>query len=47
LYSPPTCRIEPAIVFHIPSTITVARKAYITLSMGVVAEKTGPTVRRR
>ena len=34
-------------VFHMPSTITAARKAYITLSIGVVAEKTGPTVRRR
>jgi len=29
------------------SRMTVARKAYITLSMTVVAEKTGPTVRRR
>ena len=34
-------------VFHMPSTITTPRKAYITLSMRVVAEKTGPTVRRR
>ena len=39
--------IEPAIVFHMPSTITTARNAYITLSIRVVAEKTGPTVRRR
>ena len=34
-------------VFHMPSTITTARKAYITLSIDVVAENTGPTVRRR
>jgi len=36
-----------ATVFHIPSRITPARKTYITLSIRVVAEKTGPTVRRR
>ena len=34
-------------VFHMPSTMAAPRKAYMTLSMTVVAEKTGPTVRRR
>jgi hypothetical protein len=38
---------EPAIVFHIPSTMTIARTRYMTLSITVVAENTGPTVRRR
>jgi hypothetical protein len=40
-------KMEPAIVFHIPSTIATARKRYMTLSITVVAEKTGPTVRLR
>ena len=34
-------------MFHMPSTMAAARKTYITLSITVVAEKTGPTVRRR
>ena len=34
-------------VFHMPRTIAAPRKAYITLSILVVAENTGPTVRRR
>jgi hypothetical protein len=34
-------------VSHMPSAMTTARKVYITLSMAVVAENTGPTVRRQ
>jgi hypothetical protein len=30
-----------------PSTMVVVRETYMALSLRVVAEKTGPTVRRR
>ena len=34
-------------VFHMPSTMTLPSTAYMTLSLSVVAWKTGPVVRRR